>query len=158
MIVSHSSKSPKYILWNVNNRLKNAIGKKIIKISQYAEKVIFVSENIESETKAMIAPKTLANSIVIKNGVNDSLNDYKKIKETKNTFVFVGRIVKEKGIEELTEAFCKVTEKYLDVELNIYGDGEDFEKYKKMTANNKRIHFYGRTDEPLKVMAESEIY
>ena len=147
-----------WVLWNVNNRLKNAIGKKIIKISQYAEKVIFVSENIESETKAMIAPKTLANSIVIKNGVNDSLNDYKKIKETKNTFVFVGRIVKEKGIEELTEAFCKVTEKYLDVELNIYGDGEDFEKYKKMTANNKRIHFYGRTDEPLKVMAESEIF
>ena len=37
-----------WVLWNVNNRLKNAIGKKIIKMSQYAEKVIFVSENIES--------------------------------------------------------------------------------------------------------------
>ena len=35
-----------WVLWNVNSRLKNAIGKKIIKMSQYAEKVIFVSEDV----------------------------------------------------------------------------------------------------------------
>lgn len=147
-----------WVLWNVNDRLKNAIGKKIIKVSQYAEKVIFVSENIELETRAMIAPKTLVNSIVIKNGVNDLLGDYKNIKEIKNSFVFVGRIVKEKGVGELIEAFCRVAEKHLDTELNIYGDGEDLEEYKKLVSNNKRIHFYGRTNEPLRVMAENEIF
>ena len=77
-----------WVLWNVNSRLKNAIGKKIIKMSKYAEKVIFVSKNIESETRAMIAPKVLANSIIIRNGVNDSFDKYKNIKEVKKLYEY----------------------------------------------------------------------
>ena len=36
----------------------------------------------------MIAPKTLMNSVVIKNGVDDLLDEYKKIREMKGSFVF----------------------------------------------------------------------
>ena len=60
--------------------------------------------------------------------------------------------VKESQLAEI------VNEKYADATLNIYGDGEDLEKYKELASKNKKIHFYGRTDQPLKAMAENEIF
>ena len=67
----------------------------------------------------------------------------------------MGRITKEKGIDELARAFLKIREKYPDVVLNIYGDGEAKWKEKLKGAG---IKYHGHTNEPLKVMAENEIF
>ena len=147
-----------WVLWNVNNPLKNIIGKKIIELSKDAEKVIFVSKEVELETRRMIVPKKIKNSIVIENGVRDLFDEYEKVKMLNDSYIYIGRIVREKGISELIEAFELVNEKYPEIKLNIYGDGEDFEMYKKLASKNKRIVFHGRTDEPLEKMAENEIF
>lgn len=48
------------------------------------------------------------------------------IRETwKFTFVFVGRIVRDKGINELVEAFVRLNEKYPDTRLLLVGRYED---------------------------------
>ncbi len=147
-----------WVLWNVNSRLKNIIGKRIIRLSQYAEKVIFISKNLELETKKMVAPKKIANTTVIENGVKDLFSKYEKTRKKKDSFVFIGRVVKDKGVEELIEAFNVVNEKYSDVELSIYGDGEDLEKYGQLASKNNKIYFYGKTEEPLRALAENEIF
>lgn len=147
-----------WVLWNVNDKFKNVIGKKIIKLSGYVEKVIFISKNVELETKKMIAPKKIMNSVAIENGVDDLLYEYKEVRVARNSFVFIGRVVKEKGIKELIDAFRIVEKKIPSAVLNIYGDGEDLEKYRKMAEDDKKIHFYGQTAEPLKALAENEVF
>lgn len=147
-----------WVLWNVNERFKNLIGKRIINLSAEAESVIFVSKTTMVKTDKLIYPKNIKNKIVIRNGVEDRLREYDEIETVKNNFLFVGRIVEEKGISELISAFEMVAMKYSEVRLNVYGDGEDLEKYKSLVRDDERICFHGRTDEPLRALAENEIF
>lgn len=146
-----------WVLWNVNNRFKNAIGKKIIKLSSDVDKVIFVSKRIEEETRRLIAPKKLQNSIVIRNGVEDGFDKYRAVNVKPMSFVFIGRVVPEKGMEELVDAFREVTIKYPEVTLNIYGDGEA-SYCKRLGSGCKNIYFCGVNNEPLKVLAENQVF
>lgn len=146
-----------WVLWNVNNKFKNTIGKRIIRLSQYAEKVIFVSKNIKLETEEMIAPRKIANALVIENGAKDELDKCKKVQTIRNSFVFMGRIVEEKGVGELIRAFMAVVEKYPQIRLNVYGDGEK-KNYKNLCKNYKEIWFYDWPDDPLKVLAENDVF
>lgn len=147
-----------WVLWNVNVKLKNMIGKKIIELSDDVDEVIFVSEEVEKATTKMIYPRALNNIKVIKNGVDDKLKDYYNVNEVKDSFIFVGRVVEEKGIRELIDAFKTIKELHPKIELNIYGDGDDFEKFERFTNGDEEIKFYGRTEKPLKAMAENEIF
>ena len=144
-----------WVLWNVNARYKNVIGKRIIKLSSDVARVIFVGKKVAEETKEMIKPSSLHNAVVIENGIVDEKSRYEGTKAVKDSFIFVGRITKEKGIDELARAFLKIREKYPDVVLNIYGDGEAKWKEKLKGAG---IKYHGHTNEPLKVMAENEIF
>lgn len=146
-----------WVLWNVNKRFKNVIGKRIVDLSGEVEKVIFVSERIKDETVRMIKPKRMKNVIVIKNGVEDTLGDYREVKRKKHSFIFVGRVVEEKGIRELLESFQGVVKKFPDTTLDVYGDG-NISKYEKMCGKSGRVRFRGRADKPLKALAENEIF
>ena len=146
-----------WALWNVNKRFKNLIGKKIIKLSTDVKKVIFVSKVVMRKTSKLIYPKELKNATVIHNGVEDRLNKYSNNRITRNSFVFVGRVVEAKGIGELIEAFKKVVRRHPEARLNIYGDGE-LKRFKVISGDCDAIRFYGRTDEPLKALAENEIF
>ncbi len=55
---------------------------------------------------------------------------------TKFTFIFVGRLVGDKGTNELIDAFCKVCEKHNDVRLLLVGPAEEeLDSLKKETWN-----------------------
>ena len=146
-----------WVLWNVNVRFKNVIGKRIVELSREVSKVIFVSERVEEETKRMIKPLALCNTVVIKNGVEDKKAEFGDVKAEKNSFVFVGRVTEEKGIQELVEAFREVAEKCPGAKLNIYGEGE-IDKYKKKCDGCGGVVFHGQAKEPLKVLAQNEIF
>ncbi len=146
-----------WVLWNVNTKYKNIIGKKIIKLSRKVEKVIFVSEKVAEETAKMIYPKQLKNTVIIENGVDDKLANYKDVSFKNNSFVYVGRVVDEKGIGELVKAFMMVVKKYPKAMLNIYGDGE-IQKFKKMCEGCDNVKFHGPTDETIRVLVENEMF
>lgn len=147
-----------WVLTNVNVWYKNWIGKWILRCAKKADKIIMISDFERRSFEKMVKPRKYKNLVTIKNGVEDEFSEYKGVECKKNSICYVGRIVKYKGIRELVEAFDVVSEKYPNVELSIYGDGEDLEKYRKMTEDDERIHFYGQTAEPLKVLAENEIF
>jgi glycosyltransferase involved in cell wall biosynthesis len=144
-----------WVLWNVNVPFKNVIGKKIIKLSRLAEKVIFVSQNVKDETREMIHPLKIEHATVMLNGARDKFNSYKNIEPKKMSFVFVGRLTEEKGVGELTEAFRIVRKQYPEAVLNIYGDG-NINKYRRMAGEGTVFH--DATDEPLRVIAENDIF
>ena len=72
------------------------------------------------------------------------------------TFVWVSRIVKMKGIEEVISAFNIINRKYPEAELNIIGDGKkDYVDYLKKQVKEKyaldaNIHFLGYMNEEKK--------
>ena len=147
-----------WVLTNINVWYKNWIGKWVLRCAKKADKIIMISDFEKKNFERIVEPREYKNLVTVKNGVGDENRKYRNIKNKIGDFCYVGRIVDYKGISELIEAFGKVSGKYPNTILNIYGDGEDFEKYKALASGNKRIYFHGRTDEPLKVLAENEIF
>lgn len=99
---------------------------KVICVSHGVQKTL-INDNVCTSKKTMIvhhgSPSGIDTSyfsrdnLEIKNTINQELN----IKETDFTFIFVGRIVKDKGVNELVNAFCKLHEIYPNAHLILVG-------------------------------------
>ncbi len=124
------------------------------------DKIFAVSEYIKSQVKSN-------NCITVYNGIDFSLfkKEDKKvsqelrkkynIKDNDFVFIFVGRIVPEKGIEPLINAFKNLNDKYNNIKLLVIGSpnfkgnfNQDF--YNKMLSlKNENIIFTGFIDNDL---------
>ena len=145
-----------WVLQNVDKKGKNLIGKRIIKLMDIPAKIIMISEFEANWLKKNVSSRKLKNLTVIKNGAIDRFSDYYEIRPKRANFCYVGRIVEEKGIKDLLNAFNVVYKKFNKATLDLYGDGP--EKYKKLAECNSNITFYGNTDEPLAAMAGAEVF
>jgi len=58
---------------------------------------------------------------------------------SRNTYIYVGRMDKDKGIEELCEYFSR----NLGLKLTLIGDGDDVAYVKQMASINENIHYKG---------------
>lgn len=79
-------------------------------------------------------------------GVNELRIKY-NLKPTNFIYGFVGRIVRDKGINEIVEAFTQVNKKYKHTRLILIGKYEDADPIKEKTdfliKNNKNIIYVG---------------
>ena len=146
-----------WVLTNVNVWYKNWIGKWVLRTAEKADRLIMISDYERSFFDKVVSPKGYYNVVTIRNGVKDMLCNYSGIRPKKDSICYLGRVVDYKGIRELIEAFKEVARNNLKTRLCIYGDGE-MEKYEKLSTGCDRISFCGRTDGPLKVLAENEIF
>ena len=163
-------KSKKKVIWtdhadfrtwsliNVDKKLKNQIGKWILKCAKKVYKIVMINNYEKNALEGLIKPLKLDNLVVIENGVVDENQNFKSVKSLKNSFCYIGRVVKDKGVMELVKAFRKVAEEHSDVVLNIYGDGDDIEECKQLARGNNKINFMGYTEEPLRAMAQNETF
>lgn len=89
------------------------------------------------------------------NRFDKNINIRKSNKKT--TILYAGRILKEKGIEDLIIAFNKLKNK--NVELLIAGDG-NYLTYLKNKYENEKIKFLGKTnfDELTKIYSKANIF
>ena len=99
---------------------------------------------------------------VFYNSIDDAVYKqyYKKRKENKKLKIsYIGRIIPEKGVINLLDAFEEINKKHKNIELTIAGDGpilsELKEKYK-----NKNINFLGKLgyEEVMKLCVETDIF
>lgn len=60
-------------------------------------------------------------------------------------YLYAGRIIKQKGVENVLEAFKKMSTDYSDIELVVAGDGPELAKYKQK-FNMTNIRFVGKLD------------
>lgn len=72
---------------------------------------------------------------------------------------YIGRIIKEKGVELLLETFQDITDNYPNAVLYIAGDGPCLQEYKEKYKNNK-IHFEGKInyEQVLKLCNQTDIF
>lgn len=114
---------------------------KVIFFENVGNKNIFVNNRIINEDKC-----------VCLNGAGVNLEDfpfkeYPQIND-KVHFLFIGRVMKEKGIEELFYAINKLVDKNYKVVLDILGGYED--NYKELTnyyVNKGIVNYYGYQDD-----------
>ncbi|MCA1021062.1 glycosyltransferase family 4 protein [Halobacillus litoralis] len=122
------------------------------KVLQRADRVITVSEALKVESESLIYPKK--NIEVIYNGV-----DVEKFKITNNdldynidkpfdkkVLLFVGRVIKEKGIWELLKSFTTICKQDSNSKLIIVGEGRELKNairfcYEKNIEDN--VSFLG---------------
>lgn len=109
-----------------------------------ATKVFFQNE---SNLDLFITNKMVhENNIVLIPGSGVNINKFKPMeknqKDSKIKFIFIGRIMREKGIEEFIEAAESLTTKYNNLEFQILGFYEE-EKYKKIIEEKDSLNYLG---------------
>ena len=113
-----------------------------------AKKVFFQNK---SNLEFMIKHKIVKNNYDLLPGSGVNLDHYKYIdypKKDTYDFVYVGRIMKEKGFDQFADAAKEITQKYNNVFFHICGWYEDdYLEIVKELIKNKQIIYHGRVDD-----------
>lgn len=96
------------------------------------------------------------NCVVVNCPIGNKVLDYIPSKEKNPTFIFVSRLVKMKGIEDVLGAFGYILKEFSNANLWIVGDGgRDYIKKLKKNIDscgiNDRVKFFGRVSEEKKL-------
>lgn len=99
---------------------------------------------------------------VIPNGVNTiQFKPSLSKKSSKTTLIYVGRLVRTKGVHILLKAFHQVLEKGISADLHIAGDGPEKETLQSLARDleiTDRIYFYGSVDNVAPLLQKSDIF
>ncbi|WP_342602395.1 glycosyltransferase family 4 protein [Peribacillus sp. FSL E2-0159] len=109
---------------------------------------VFISQKIFHPDKAILIPGSGVN--ITRFTPQKKIGDDNKIK-----FLFIGRVMKEKGIDEYLEAAGNLTEKYPNIEFQVLGLIEE-ENYKNIISNNKRINYLGVSNDVRNEIREAD--
>lgn len=103
--------------------------------------------------KGFYSEKIQNRSYVIPNPIKPLLRTEVRNGNIRKSFVAIGRLdLKQKRQDIMISAFNIVSSKYPDYYLEIYGDGEDEEKIRKLAATNPKILLMGKTDDVVSVL------
>ena len=82
-----------------------------------------------------------------------------KEKHSKINFLYAGRLIQQKGVENILESFSQLLKEHHNIHLVIAGDGPLLDQYKKK-YNNKQIEFTGKLEfkDLLKLYAKTDIF
>lgn len=127
----------------------NTIGKRILKRSD----IITVLSESHKNHLSSINPEFSKKILISKNAID--INLFKKMKNVKKSndgfthLLYVGQLIKRKGLKWLIEAIGIISTERDDFKLSIVGDGEDkvyFQNIVKKLNLNNYIEFKGRID------------
>jgi phosphatidylinositol alpha-mannosyltransferase len=104
---------------------------------------------------------------IIPNGID--LSQFKAIskistpsKKTKKTLLYIGRLERRKGVNNLLEAYGHLSDRSPDVELIIAGDGPDREKLEATASEldlpNVKFLGYISEEEKIKLLATADLF
>lgn len=145
----------------LGNAIKNAtiLSKLVIMLYRFAFQNVQTVFFQNQENQNFFLEKGISvnrQKLVRGSGVNLEL--FKKLDYPSNSitnFVFIGRIMKEKGIDEYLEAAQYIHNKYSNVEFHICGfiDGNYFEKLKQF-EKNKTIIYHGMVEDVRTILTD----
>lgn len=140
----------------VSGKLKNMIKyfykystKKAYKIFFQNESNLsfFIKNNMINEENTILIPGS---------GVN--ISKFKPIKKEANykiKMLYIGRIMKEKGIDEYLEVAKKIGKEYENIEFDLVGTIED-NKYEEILKENEKINYLGVSNDVRKEISEAD--
>lgn len=122
------------------NTFLKALVTRMYRFALKKSEVVFF-ENVENKDFFIDNKIIRSNQSVLLNGAGVNLSDYSPLpypQEKKTNFLFIARIMKEKGINELIEAAKMLYENGYIFELNILGEFEEnyTNKFNELSQNN----------------------
>lgn len=140
-----------HIGWEKSS-LVSGLAKIILPIFRYVATesnigVIFVSKHVGHCWRPLVSRKTLTR--VIYHGVDAVFrpNGWRPTTSVRGQLLFVGRLVKRKGLKYLLEAMITLVKKYPGLKLDILGDGRERESLTLFTEKHhlgQNVKFYGQ--------------
>lgn len=139
-------------------------GRKTLFFNKFLTKAIAVSKSVAEHLKA--AYKLSDSKIqIIPNAVDVSqyVDSVKKFDKSRPVFIYIGRLLKSKGIDDAIKGLARLRHDYPDLQFLIYGK-EVFGSYKKYLDNlvkkNKYdfVKFMGRTDDVPTALKQGDIF
>lgn len=135
---SITKNSYKYLLGNVDNV------DAIVTLTKKQKNLII--KETSNEDKFYVIPHSKKDIKIEKTFIN------------KKKVVIISRLVYQKRLEDAILAFKEFNKNNEDYTLNIYGEGEDEEKLKKLVLDNhlqEKVYFHGFTNDPSTVFQEA---
>lgn len=147
----------KHIFLNYTIWYKNPIGKMVYYSARFAEKIITVSEEDKRLISVHIPDGVVKDKLyTIYYGAFDS---YREVSKNKTfTFISSSRIVTDKGIGELIDAFNMFQKKHSNSELHILGDGPERRRFQRIAKTNPSIKFFGHQPDPFGYISKSHVF
>ena len=150
----------KHIWMNVRVWYKNPIGKLVHQAAKSATAITLVSESERRLVSAHLkeSDPILRKMTVVYTGSFDYPADYPHIKNKQFIFCVVSRLVVDKGIREVIDAFEAVQKKHPESELWLIGDGPDETMLREYAKDRNHIQFLGYQKDPLSFMARADVF
>jgi glycosyltransferase involved in cell wall biosynthesis len=142
--------SPIKSSWNLLRKLTYSHASCVVAQSQRA--LSYFSPQVQK--KGRIIP----NPVIIPREDIDSAG---KVNPDRRTLIAMGRLVEQKGLPGLMQAFAHIAPSYTDWDLKIYGEGEQRHELEKQIADlhmEERISLPGRTKNPHAVMRAADMF
>lgn len=147
----------KHIFMNHTTWYKNPVGKLVYFAAHFTSKIVVVSKEDLRAVAALLPHGVVKDKlVVIYNGVFDT---HKKRPKSID-FISTARLVTDKGIKELLEAFALLVKDFPKATLSVVGDGPEADTFKHQAnkLNLKGVTFHGHQHNPLKFLEESRIF
>lgn len=150
----------KHVWQNLSVWYKNPIGKMVYRAAAGAGAITLVSKSeLEFVSAHLPENSPIRQKLqVVYNGVIDNAASHPRDKGETFTYLVASRLVKDKGIQEVIDAFIKLQKTHLDTQLQIIGDGPDGELFKKAAESSTAIKLLGHQSQPLEFMAKADAF
>jgi glycosyltransferase involved in cell wall biosynthesis len=151
----------KHIWKNLGVWYKNPVGKLVYMAAKYTDTITLVSESEYKLVNINLFPNShiKRKMRVIYNGVTDVSSQYKKA-YSNDLFYFcsVSRLVFDKGIRELINAFTELSKEYPNLGLRLIGNGPKEKDLKELAKGQANIEFLGYQRDPFNAIVNSDVY
>lgn len=151
----------KHVWKNLSIWYKNPVGKLVYLCAHFAHAITLVSKSeLELVTANLPSHKNVAKKFhVIYNGVLDLASKYpRKAPGEEFTFCVASRLVTDKGIDEVIQAFKDIVATNPQSRLLLMGDGPEAVKFHQRAQGIPGVRFLGHQKDPLHVMAQADVF
>lgn len=130
-----------------------------------AEKIFVLSKDFKNkilewgyEGEVIIETTNVDNMLLKDFSIEEKLDQVTTSEKIR--ILFLARLLREKGVFEIVEAFEILQKRFKSIELIIAGDGKDYEELKKRVEGNKKIIVAGyvQGEDKIDLFRKSQIY
>jgi len=150
----------KHELKNIHIWYKNWQGKLIVWASRKAKYITVVSNADLQEIKKSIGNSLDGKLRVVHNGVFDEVNNIMPVKKPVNKIILgtTSRLMRQKGLFELIDAYKNIKVNHPNINLWLVGDGQDATELKKEAQKISGITFWGHVNDALNYAKSFDIF
>jgi glycosyltransferase involved in cell wall biosynthesis len=149
----------KHIWKNLRVWYKNPVGKLVYIAAHASHAITLISQSEYGEVSQNLPSHSdvFKRVRIINNGSPDMKHQYPPHEKTVFTFCSTNRLVKDKGIGEMIDAFKIFHNKRANSKLVLVGNGPEENIFKQRARGVRNVYFVGYQSDPLFYVASSDV-